>query len=203
MRRSYLRSQLDIGDLAPTWWGQFQAWFATAAADPQVVEANAMQLATADASGRPAVRTVLCRGFGADGLTFFTNYDSAKGRDLAANPQAAAVFSWLPLERQVRLAGPVGPVSRAETVAYAATRPPASVVASWASPQSQVIADREVLAAGMLEFADRREPPPGWGGYRLRPDVVEFWQGRPNRLHDRLRYRRKGPAEWVVERLAP
>lgn len=205
MRRGYGRGRLDERDLAPTWWQQFEIWFAAATAEPMVVEANAMQLATADAAGSPAVRTVLCRGFGSQGLTFFTNYESAKASDLAVNPRAAVVFSWLPQERQVRLSGPVTKVARAETEAYAATRPPASVVSSWASPQSQVIESRRVLERRVDEFAGRRQAPPFWGGYRLSPELVEFWQGRPDRLHDRLRYRliAGSAADWVVERLAP
>lgn len=204
MRRTYARGELVETDLAATWWEQFGAWFAAAAAEPATVEANAMQLATADRSGRPSVRTVLCRGFGPDGLTFFTNYTSAKGHDLDSNPQAAAVFSWLPLERQVRFAGPVTQVSRAETEAYVATRPADSVIGSWASPQSAVVASRTELdeQVAAARAADVHGAPPFWGGYRLAPTSVEFWQGRPNRLHDRLRFRLAGDA-WVVERLAP
>lgn len=204
LRRTYARGALTESDLAPTWWQQFEGWFAEAAAEPGVVEAVAMQVATADAAGRPSVRTVLCRGFGEDGLVFFTNYTSAKGHDLEVNPEAAAVFSWLPLERQVRFAGPVTKVSREETEAYVAGRPPDSVIGSWASPQSAVVASRaeldERVAAARAQGV--HGAPPFWGGYRLAPRSVEFWQGRPDRLHDRLRYRAEG-GSWVVERLAP
>lgn len=204
MRRSYTRDRLAEQDLAPTWWEQFAGWFAEAAADPATVEANAMQVATADAAGHPSVRTVLCRGFDADGLVFYTHHDSAKGRDLAANPHAAAVFSWLAQERQVRFAGLVAKVSREQVEAYVATRPAASVVGSWASPQSSVIASRAELdeLVEAARAAGVHGAPPFWGGYRLQPTSVEFWQGRADRLHDRLRYRSTGTG-WVVERLAP
>lgn len=209
LRRTYARGTLVEADLAPTWWEQFAGWFRQAGADPAVVEANAVQVATASADARPSVRTVLCRGHGPDGIVFFTNYTSAKGHDLAENPRAAAVFSWLAQERQVRLAGDVTRVSREETEAYVAGRPVASVLGSWASPQSEVIASRAELEARVAEVAAREVTgaPPFWGGYRLRPTEVEFWQGRPDRLHDRLRYRlvdvADGPPRWVVERLAP
>jgi pyridoxamine 5'-phosphate oxidase len=207
MRRSYTSAGLDEHDLATTWHEQLRSWFAEASADPRTVEANAMQVATADAAGRPSVRTVLAREIGAGGLVFYTNYESAKGRDLAANPYAAALFSWLPLERQVRMAGAVTRVSRAETERYFASRPRESQLAAWASAQSTVLASRAELdsavAAVERRFAGGQVPaPPGWGGYRLRPDAVEFWQGRVNRLHDRLRFREAGET-WVVERLAP
>ena len=204
LRRTYARGTLTESELAPTWWEQFEAWFAAAAAEPAVIEAVAMQVATADAAGFPSVRTVLCRGFGRDGLVFFTNYTSAKGHDLEVNPRAAAVFSWLALERQVRFAGPVTKVSREETEAYVATRPADSVMGSWASPQSQVVASRAELDERVADVRARgvHGAPPFWGGYRLAPTSVEFWQGRPDRLHDRLRYRQDGDG-WVVERLAP
>jgi pyridoxamine 5'-phosphate oxidase len=171
------------------------------------VEPNAVQLATADAEGRPSVRTVLVKSFDQRGVVFYTNYRSAKARDLAARPYASAVFVWLPLERQVRLSGPVAPLSRAETEAYFAARPRGSQLGAWASPQSEVVASRAALDAAYTEverrFAGEDVPaPPHWGGYRLTPDAVEFWQGRPDRLHDRLRFRR-AQAGWTVERLAP
>lgn len=204
MRRTYARGELLEADLAATWWEQFETWFTAAAAEPATVEATALQLATADAAGVPSVRTVLLRGYGPEGIVFFTNYESAKGHDLEVNPQAAAVFSWLAMERQVRFAGAVSKVTRAETEAYVASRPPASVQSSWASPQSQVISSRAVLddRLATVTAEGRHGAPPFWGGYRLTPTAVEFWQGRPNRLHDRLRFRLVGAA-WVVERLAP
>lgn len=172
-----------------------------------------MQVATVDATGRPDLRTVLARGFDERGIVFYTNYDSAKGEQLAANPQAAAVFAWLGLERQVRLRGIASRVSRAETAAYFASRPRGSQLAAWVSPQSRVIADRDVLDRQLekltADWADQEtlEPPPFWGGYRIEVDEVEFWQGRQFRLHDRLRFRRTAAGDpsdnWVVERLAP
>jgi pyridoxamine 5'-phosphate oxidase len=210
MRRGYLRGRLD--DPAHTldthgWLEQFRLWFEDAAVDPAVVEANAMQVATVNAAGHPSVRTVLVKGFDERGIVFFTNYESAKGHDLAAHPYAAAVFAWLPHERQVRFAGPAHPVSREETDAYFASRPRGSQLGAWSSPQSQVVGSRADLERAYADvearFADGAVPsPPFWGGYRIEPEVVEFWQGRADRLHDRLRYRADG-SDWVIERLAP
>lgn len=207
MRRTYLRGVLDESTVAPTWLGQLLDWFGQAVDDLGSVEANAIQLATVDADGRPAVRTVLAKGIDEHGVTFFTNYDSAKGRALDANPYAEAVFAWLAHERQARVRGRVERVSRAETEAYFASRPRGSQLGAWASPQSEVVPSRAVLDelyhATERRFADADVPaPPNWGGYRIVPDAVEFWQGRPDRLHDRLRFRRDGDA-WVLERLAP
>lgn len=207
LRRPYLRGRLDESTVSPTWLDQLRLWFHDALAEQTVVEANAMQVATVDGAGRPSVRTVLVKGLDERGIVFYTNYESAKARDLEANPYAAAVLAWLPLERQVRLSGPVTRVDRAETEAYHASRPRGSQLAAWASPQSSVVASRGVLedAVRALEdrFAGAEVPaPPNWGGYRLAPDEVEFWQGRADRLHDRVRYRREGDA-WTIERLAP
>jgi pyridoxamine 5'-phosphate oxidase len=207
LRRDYSRGQLDENLVSPTWLEQLQAWFAEAITEPAVLEANAMQVATVDAHGRPSVRTVLVKGLDARGVAFYTNYESAKARDLAARPYAAAVLAWLPLERQVRLSGPVTRVDRAETEAYFASRPRGSQVAAWASPQSDPVPSRAALEAAVREaearFAGRDIPaPPNWGGFRLAPETVEFWQGRADRLHDRVRYRLDGDA-WVIERLAP
>ena len=174
--------------MAPTWLGQLLSWYDQAAADDRIVEPNAMQVATAEADGTPDVRTVLARGFDDAGVVFYTNYDSVKGRQLAANPRAAAVFGWLPAERQVRFRGPVTRVSRAETEAYFASR--------------QRLDD--LLAEVTDRFGDDPiPPPPDWGGYRIGVTEMEFWQGRQFRLHDRLRYRRDTDGEWVIERLAP
>ena len=206
MRRTYARQAFDETELAADWLSQLQGWFDEAVADPAVVEANAVQVATVDAEGRPDVRTVLMKGLDERGLVFFTNYDSAKGAALAAHPVAAAVFSWLPLERQVRLRGTCTRVTRAETEAYFATRPRGSQLGAWASPQSSPVASRAVLDDRLAEvtarFPAEVPPPPDWGGYLLAPDSVEFWQGRPNRLHDRLRFRLVD-GTWSVERLAP
>ena len=215
MRRAYLRGRLDDADPeadaeATTpghWLDLFRLWFGDAASDPAIVEANAMQLATASADGRPAVRTVLLKGVDERGIVFYTNLDSAKGRDIAANPRAAVVFAWLAHERQVRLTGAVHPVSAAETDAYFASRPRGSQLGAWASPQSEVVSSRAELERRVAEieqrFTGRPVPtPPRWGGLRIEPDEVEFWQGRADRLHDRLRYRRAG-TDWLRERLAP
>lgn len=211
LRRRYARGSFADGDVADTWLEQFRRWFAEAAADPGIVEVNAMQLATADAEGHPAVRTVLVKGIDERGLVFFTNYASAKARDLEATGWAAAVFVWLAHERQIRVSGAVARVSRAETEAYFATRPRESQIGAWASPQSQVVRSRADLDARVTEieqrFAGQPIPaPPNWGGYRIRPSAVEFWQGRPGRLHDRILFRTEDPADgspWTRERLAP
>jgi pyridoxamine 5'-phosphate oxidase len=207
LRRNYARGSLDDDTVASTWLEQFRIWFDAAVADPAVLEANAMQVATVGPDGRPAVRTVLLKGLDERGLVFYTNYRSAKATDLAATPYAAAVFAWLAHERQVRVSGPVSAVSADETAQYWATRPRGSQLGAWASPQSAVVASRAELDALVDEVAARFgdgpiPPPPHWGGYRISPDVVEFWQGRRDRLHDRMRYRRTDD-RWVRERLAP
>jgi pyridoxamine 5'-phosphate oxidase len=207
LRATYRRGRLEEADLAGTWLAQLRSWFDQAAADPAVVEPNAMQLATADAAGRPSVRTVLAKRLDARGVVFYTNYASAKAADLAVNPRASSVFAWLAHQRQVRLSGTAAKVSREETEAYFATRPRDSQLGAWASPQSEVVESRaalDLLAAQVADrFGDGPIPaPPNWGGYLLTPDEVEFWQGREGRLHDRIRYRRGGDS-WVIERLAP
>jgi pyridoxamine 5'-phosphate oxidase len=208
MRRSYELGGLDEGDLAPTWLDQLRRWFDDAAAGG-VGEPNAMVLATADADGRPDARFVLLKGLDEDGLRFFTDRTSAKGRQLAENPHGAIVFPWHDLQRQVRLTGPVHLLADAEADAYFAARPWGSRVSALASPQSRPIASRAVLEAARDELAARHPDgsdvprPEGWGGYRLEPEVVEFWQGRRDRLHDRLVYRRAADGRWRTERLAP
>jgi pyridoxamine 5'-phosphate oxidase len=207
MRLDYTeRGPLLETDLAPTWWDQFAQWFTEALAYA-LPEPNAMIVATADAAGRPSARTVLLKGYDDRGFVFFTNYTSRKGAEALANPQASVVFPWFPMQRQVIACGGVQKVSRAETEEYFATRPRGSQLGAWASPQSQVVPDRAAVDAGLAAAVERFgegpvPAPPHWGGLRLLPETVEFWQGRSNRLHDRLRYRRT-PDDWVIERLAP
>jgi pyridoxamine 5'-phosphate oxidase len=185
---------------------QFGHWFAEAdAAD--LIEPNAMTLATADAGGRPSARMVLLKGFDERGFVFYTNYGSRKADELAGNPAVALVFWWPPLQRQVRIEGTVERVLREESEAYFRTRALGSRLGAWASAQSRVIAGRAELEQRLQElterYRDREVPlPPFWGGYRVHPEVIEFWQNRPNRLHDRLRYRRV-PDGWTIERLSP
>jgi pyridoxamine 5'-phosphate oxidase len=205
MRREYAREALAEADVDADPVVQFGRWFEQAT-QAGLLEPSAMTLATATPDGRSSARMVLLRGFDERGFCFYTNYESRKAAELAANPRAALVFWWDALERQVRIEGRVEPTSRAESEAYFASRPPGSQLSAAASPQSQVI-DRATLERRVAELAtslpDGTVPLPDfWGGYRLAPEVVEFWQGRPNRLHDRLRYRRAGDA-WVIERLAP
>ena len=206
VRRTYARGALSEGDLAADWAGQFTRWYDEVAASGLVVEPNAMVLATASPAGQPSVRTVLLRGVSADGFLFFTNYGSRKGQEIAANPSVALIFSWVPAERQVIVTGTATRVDRAESAAYWQSRPAESRLASAASPQSTVVGSRSELEAAVDALAaahpDGVPLPDGWGGFRVVPDSVEFWQGRPARLHDRLRYRRADGA-WVVERLAP
>jgi pyridoxamine 5'-phosphate oxidase len=210
MRQAYRRAGLSEADLAPTWSQMLERWFGDAETGG-ILEPNAMVVATADADGRPNVRTVLLKGLDETSLTFFTDYDSAKGRELAANPVAALLFPWVELQRQVRLVGPVHRLGAAASDAYFASRPLASRLSAIASPQSQVLTDRGQLESARDAVAARYPEgtevprPEHWGGLVVVPDVVEFWQGRPDRLHDRLVYRRERPGEgaWVVERLAP
>jgi pyridoxamine 5'-phosphate oxidase len=207
LRREYTQRGLREEDLAPDPFRQFGAWF-DAVAQADIREPNAMTLATATPDGRPSARMVLLKGVDPRGFAFFTNYESRKGAELAANPQAALVFFWVQLERQVRVEGRVERVSTEESDEYFASRPEGSQLGAWASQQSAVLPDREPLEARYEELRAQYEGhevprPPFWGGFRVVPETVEFWQGRANRLHDRLRYRRQSGGSWVIERLSP
>ena len=205
LRKSYEKAELDEQASAADPLQQFQQWF-DQAIEGQLPEPNAMTLATVGENGRPSTRVVLIKGVDARGVVWYTNYESRKGRELAGRPYAALQFHWVELERVVRIEGPVEKVSDEESDAYYASRPLDSRLGAWASPQSQVIASRAVLVTAAAAAAARHllhpPRPPHWGGYRLRPEAWEFWQGRKSRLHDRLRYRQAAGA-WVRERLAP
>ena len=207
LRKEYMLNGLNEADVDADPIRQFRAWFDQALA-AGLAEPNAMTVATATPDGRPSARTLLIKGVDERGFVFFTNYESRKGRELAANPYAALVFYWAELERQVRIEGMIEQVSAAESNAYFHSRPLGSQIGAAASRQSQVLASRAELerrvAELTAEYADRELPrPPHWGGYRVVPQVIEFWQGRPSRLHDRLRYQRDPSGMWVIERLSP
>ena len=207
LRTEYMRAGLREADLAPEPLAQIERWWSDALA-AGVTEANAVTLATVTPDGEPRARIVLVKGIDARGLTFFTNYDSAKGAELAAHSRAALVVFWKELERQIRIVGDVAKVDPAESAAYFASRPRGSQLGAWASRQSAVVPSREALDARLAELEAAHPEgapvplPPNWGGYRVVPRSVELWQGRPNRMHDRLRYARDG-AGWRVERLSP
>jgi pyridoxamine 5'-phosphate oxidase len=206
MRRDYSLAGLAQKDLARDPFRQFEKWFQEVEA-AKVAEPNAMVLATATRDGRPSTRTVLLKALDGRGFVFFSNYDSRKGRDIAENARVSLLFPWIAYERQVIVEGAVTRLSREENDAYFHSRPHPSQLATWASPQSTIIGSRAALDEAMKtlekKYAGVEVPlPPHWGGYRVTPESVEFWQGRRNRLHDRLRYRRDKDG-WIVERLAP
>lgn len=206
LRQEYKASTLSIDDVSPDPITQFGIWF-NAAERAGIHEPNAMTLATAGYDGRPSARIVLLKGVDRNGFVFYTNYESRKGQDLSESPFAALVFFWPDLERQIRVEGAISRISGEQSDAYFHARPRGSQLGALASPQSSVVSSREELEeklAGLQDTYANREitRPDNWGGYVLQPDYVEFWQGRPNRLHDRIRYRFSA-GSWVVERLAP
>ena len=208
MRRNYAQQSLDQPDLDPDPFAQFDRWMRDAV-ETQLLEPNAMSLATVGEAGAPSLRTVLLKGFDRRGFVFFTNYASAKARDLAANPAVALLFPWLPLERQVTVTGRAERISAAESLKYFLSRPRDSQIGAWASRQSEIITTRSLLEAKFAEmrakFSAGEVPLPSfWGGYRVTPATFEFWQGRPNRLHDRFVYRRAVAGDgWTIARLMP
>lgn len=207
MRRHYSERSFDLGDLDPSPYAQFDHWMREAI-DSQLLEPNAMALATVGSAGQPTLRTVLLKGFDENGFVFYTNYESNKAREIAANPQVALLFQWLPLERQVTVTGRAEKISAAESLGYFLSRPLESQIGAWASRQSEVITTRALLEGKFAEmkakFSTGKVPLPGfWGGYRVTPQTFEFWQGRANRLHDRFRYEQNGAKVWAINRLMP
>jgi pyridoxamine 5'-phosphate oxidase len=207
LQNEYAACGLRRADLHSDPLQQFNAWFAVALA-ANILNVNAMSLATATPDGKPSVRIVLLKGFDERGFAFFTNYDSEKAKELDANPSAALAFYWPQLERQVRISGVVERTAREDSAAYFHSRPIGSQLGAWVSKQSEVIDARQVLDARLTEMTERFENreiplPPHWGGYRVKPDRFEFWQGRANRLHDRFRYVRQTDGTWQIDRLAP
>jgi len=207
MRREYTRAGLSEADIDPDPFVQFEGWFRDALV-ANVVETNAMTLATATSDGYPSARIVLLKGFDHDGFVFYTNYESRKGRELEENPRAALLFYWAELTRQVRIEGDITRVSSEESSVYFQSRSELSRLGAWTSRQSQVIASRDVLDTHLRELQEQYGGtdiplPPYWGGFRLVPRAFEFWHGRPSRLHDRLTYERQPDGAWGIQRLSP
>lgn len=207
IRKDYKLRSLSEKDVSANPIQQFEKWW-DEARKSDIVEANAMTLATSSNDGIPSARIVLLKGLDARGFVFFTNYNSFKGQELSGNPRACLVFFWKELERQVRITGVVQKVTEKESDDYFNSRPEGSRIAAWASPQSQVIESREWLEENEKKLKDELSTigikrPPYWGGYRVMPIDIEFWQGRPNRLHDRINYSLQENGDWLIERLAP
>ena len=206
IRKEYCLRSLSERDVAPSPFTQFYSWWGDATAG-DIEEVNAMTLATADGAGKPSARIVLLKGVNAEGFEFFTNYDSHKAKEMAINENVALVFFWKELERQVRIEGSVSKTTAAVSDEYFLSRSSESRIGAWSSPQSNVIASREILEENVSEIKKKFEDkevtrPPFWGGYIVKPDMIEFWQGRPNRLHDRIAYLREND-KWRIKRLAP
>lgn len=207
IRKEYQLESLQESDLAPSPFKQFSLWW-DEAVESEIIEVNAMTLATASLSGIPSARIVLLKSLTEEGFVFFTNYNSKKGIELQENPNAGLVFFWKELERQVRVMGKVKKISAAESDEYYQSRPIGSRIGAWASPQSKVIASRAVIEQNISAAEERFatgviERPSHWGGFIVLPSVIEFWQGRPSRLHDRLQYTLQADGSWKIERLAP
>lgn len=208
IRRDYMLKSFDESHAASNPFDQFKDWWEEATS-VEIDEVNAMTLATVDLNGKPSARIVLLKGYTHDGFVFFTNYESAKGQELYANPNAALLFFWKELERQIRIEGSVEKISEADSDAYFHSRPAGSRIGAWVSPQSKVIPDRSFLEENyqklLLQYPDENQVPrpPHWGGYIVKPESFEFWQGRSSRLHDRLRFTKNESGEWIRDRLAP
>ncbi len=208
LREDYRLQALEIKDVHSHPFHQFQEWF-DYALQSNLKEPNAMTLATASVSGMPSARIVLLKGYSEDGFLFYTNYNSRKGEELLENPKAALVFCWLELERQIRIEGTVSKLSPADSTKYFQSRPKGSQIGAWASPQSEVIKNRDILEENVKMLEEKYESevalprPEHWGGFLLEPTMVEFWQGRSSRLHDRIRYTQGEEGAWKIDRLAP
>lgn len=207
LRKDYTMHSLNEDDVAPSPLVQFERWW-NDAEKSQIIEMNAMTLATTGKDGFADARTVLLKGFDEKGFVFFTNYDSVKGKQLDANPKCCLLFHWKELERQIRINGIADKVSMEESADYFDSRPEGSRIGAWASPQSKVVENKEWLEKTFKHYSEKFRQgtipkPPHWGGYRLQPLKIEFWQGRPSRMHDRIQYTETAPGNWKIERLAP
>lgn len=207
LRREYTQGSLDVADLKTSPFDQFTVWFEQAC-NAQLQDPNAMSVATVSAQGQPSLRTVLLKHYDQDGFVFLTNYESRKAREITENPKVALMFPWLALERQVIIAGTATKISTSEALKFFLKRPTDSQISAWASPQSRIVESRKVLQMMWdkmkQKYADGKVPLPSfWGGYRVAPKTVEFWQGRKNRLHDRFLYQRQADNSWIVNRLGP